>query len=348
MATVLTVRAMSDEVRQHLPTGDYLVQALTVISNGMAADALLDTFLPEPGTVNLAAATAEPSTADPLPSVGTIVALPQFAKVQVDGASQVDLVQWEGRSVVVVPEGEDARLSWKVEDSSLPTLTGTLEVAGGWDIISGDTPPTLSSIQVRAYPYSTPALAKAILRRLSKEGREKAFEATHDLTAFVTEAVSSASMRVFHELHDLKQGSQAQHVLDESEREAVVDQILYGSQGDSEDQPGEASVTLRLLRRVAATDMTRLKSVVGVIGVNLWSSAAETHVRRFIGDPHLGRVIRRLAREIGSSDPDAVLDAYREKNPTKAIGIDRITSALSAGATIHAQAFTLRDDDSQA
>ncbi|MHB1973790.1 MAG: hypothetical protein ACYCR4_05810, partial [Acidimicrobiales bacterium] len=59
-------------------------------------------------------------------------------------------------------------------------------------------------------------------------------------------------------------------------------------------------------------------------------SAAETAIRRRIGDPHIGRKVRTLARSSDVSDPGDLLQRYREHWPEDGAGADRIDAALRA------------------
>lgn len=351
-------RVMRDSIRQYFPTGRTLATVLTHVSRGMAAD----------GIVAENAADLDESG---------IVLLPQFAIRDFDGSDSVNRIQWHGdsgRSVRVVPYGAIVKIPWTVQDSSLPELHGVLIASFGDSgaEITGDIPPMIradvagnlsrgSSADVagtsrRGRTFGNPiepSILQAFsryeltrqLKRISEHGREQMFALSGLLNPYARDAVNGASLRVYREIHGLDSDiSAARHIIDEIERDSVLDELMLGThQADS--------VVIRLIRRVAATDVTVCKSVMQVMATAIWSGA-ETQVRHHIGDPHLGRVIRRLARDLGyfagNGDVDAgsVLEAYKQEFPDQRVGIGRVVDALTAGATVNTQitAFDIETD----
>lgn len=326
---------MRDSVRQLFPTGRSLTVMLSTISQGMAATALLDE-LPEVGD-------------------GSVVTLPQFSIREYDGAESVNRIQWDGedgRTVRLVGAGIERTLRWRVQDSTLPELRGVLRVTPSvaGHLIVGDLPPMVglitsnsANINPAAVAFTGPSRLRRELTQISRGGREQLFAMISLLTPYAREAVHSASMRVHREIHGLDAGdAAARHVIDELEREVVQDDLLYGEKQSD-------SVAIRLVRRVAATDATVCKSVAAYISVALWSGA-ETKVRARIGDPHLGRVIRRLARQLRQLDPSAhvdaqsVLDAYKQAYPQQPVGLSRIMDALTAGSSVGSQSIHFHAD----
>lgn len=327
-------KVMRDSIRMFFPTGRNLSVMLTNVSRGMAASALLGENGANPADLDLD---------------GSIIVLPQFSIREFDGSESVNRIQWSGESgrpVRLVPDTEAVTLRWSVQDSSLPELTGELSVTpfAGSHIITGDIPPMIGlHAELEASPIAPAAIAVSgehdVARQLGKitaAGRRDLFALTHLLTPFARDAVDSASMRVHREIHGLEERSEAAaHIIDAIERESVLDELMLGVR-DNE------SVVLRMIRRVAATDATVCKSVAIFMATAI-RSGAETQVRNHIGDPHVGRVIRRLARELRQLDPNfevdpaAVLDAYKREHPKESIGMGRILDALTAGATISSQ-----------
>lgn len=348
-------RVMRDSIRQFFPTGRTLATILTHVSRGMSADGIL-------------------GDGNDFDEAG-IVLLPQFAIRDFDGSESVNRIQWEGesgRTVRVLPYGSTSDFRWRVQDSSLPELIGTLSVTfdDSGTRIGGDIPPmtnmeiagklATSSVadvagttrmgHARANPIE-PTLIHVFSRhelhrhlsRISEHGRAQMFALSGLLAPYARDAVNGASMRVYREIHGLDTAtSAAGHIIDEIERESVLDELMLGTrQADS--------VVIRLIRRVAATDVTVCKSVMQIMATAVWSGA-ETQVRHHIGDPHLGRVIRRLARELGTLtgnvalDANSVLDAYRQEFPEQRVGIGRVIDALTAGATVHSQMVAFEID----
>lgn len=340
---------MRDSVRQLFPTGRTLATVLTHVSRGMSADGILADGVDVTGEAG-------------------IVILPQFAIRDFDGSDSVNRIQWDGeagRSVRIVPYGTEERINWRVQDSSLPELTGTIIVSLGdhGSDISGDLPPmtrldvagnlaAMGAADVAGKSRSSRSMSNPIeptiihlysasevkrhLAKISEHGREQMFALSGLLHPYARDAVNGASMRVYREIHGLDLiADAAGHIIDEIERESVLDELMLGThQVDS--------VVIRLVRRAAATDITVCKSVMQVMATAVWSGA-ETAVRHHIGDPHLGRVIRRLARELGNLtgnvtvDASNVLEAYKQEFPEQRVGIGRVIDALTAGATVHSQ-----------
>ncbi len=59
---------------------------------------------------------------------------------------------------------------------------------------------------------------------------------------------------------------------------------------------------------------------------------AATAIRRAIGDPHVGRKVRAVARELGTTDVDTVVQEYRRRWPGDHLAADRAVQALWVGA----------------
>ena len=55
-------------------------------------------------------------------------------------------------------------------------------------------------------------------------------------------------------------------------------------------------------------------------------------MRRAIGDPHVGPKVRGLARELGTTDVDTIVAAYRRRWPGDHLAADRAGQALSVGS----------------
>lgn len=325
--TVHKTKIMRDAVRQQLPSGDTVVTKLTAASNGIAADAALND-----------------DATDAIES-GSIVTLPQYAFVKFEGSDITNLIQWGDAdtgngTTLLVADDEEVVIRWTIHDSTLDTMRGEVTVQPTTDghEITGQIPPTRGQHLTQAKTFWTPQERDRMLTRLSQDGARQTFELARTLIPFARTAVRSASVRVYREIHDVPTTGGGAHVIDELEREQVLDNLMWGDGGSG----AEGSVVTREIRRLAATDHALRKSVLQLLSTKVWS-AAETHVRQYIGDPHLGRVIRRLARDIGTLDPESVLTAYREQNPDARVGMQRITAALTAGATLHTETVSFAE-----
>lgn len=317
--------AMRDSLRRLFPTGRTLAVSLTKISQGAAAATMTGA--------------ARPS------GEGVIVLLPQFSVRTFGDAESVNRIQWKaesGRSVRFVPDGQSKTFRWLIEDSTLPELKGTVKVTsdGVLSAITGEYPPmeaqwgdTEPPAPKLIHAHSA-AEASRVVKRTEDQGWVELLRLTNDLQPFVRANVKNASNRVYREVNGLEDTDPERHIIDEIEQDQVTDRLMYGANHSD-------SLVIRLLRRVAITNATVRKSVMSFMSVAI-RSGAETQVRNHIGDPHLGRVIRRIARQLrelngtGSVDPNEVLAAYRVEFPDQRIGIGRVVDALTAGATTNA------------
>lgn len=320
---IKSVATMKSSIRERFPTGRTFAEKLTSVSNGVAASAAL-----------LAGERHEE---------GSVVRLPQFATRDWQGTESINLIGWSvPGSCLIVPFGESKNVTWSVEDSTLETISGTITIVPHADghIITGPLPPTPKEIAPEATPFYSSADAERLLKRVAKSGHESEFELTKLLSHHARNAVLSADVRVHREIYlaDPASEGRVQHVLDDIEREAVTDKLLWG---DVE----EGSITLRLIRRVAATELARRKNIVTIVSTGIWAGA-ETLVRQRIGDPHLGRVIRRLARALQTFDPERVLEEFKRAYPEQRVGRQRIVAALTAGATVNIGTASLDDTES--
>lgn len=305
---------MTERTRTAFPTGRTLAKALTHISWEAAAHSELET--------NTARGPA------------TIIQLPQVGEVEYGTSPSINRIEWDTPTVAVVERGTSQTFRWVIQDSTLDTMTGALTVTAN-GTVTGNPPPTTSGLTHLTTTTSGRRRTRQVLNNIAAEGNHHLFVLVAELTAFTHRAVSAAAKRVYREIHDLPREDPDERVIaaiDSVEADAVVDSMLYGEPGES------SSVIIRLLRRAALTDLTTRKSTMKIIATAIWSSA-ETRVRAAIGDPHAGRIIRRIARSINSTDPETVLAAYRHAHPDKSMGVSRIQAALTADATAAARRF---------
>jgi len=307
---------MSRTMRESFPTGRTFAKNLTGTARYIAAEKILADVA--------------------LPVSGSVVALPQFAVVDYDGRESVNRIQWDdGKCVVVVDDDHQHTVGWKVEDSSLPTEEGTVTVTplpeGGHEL-TGDLPRLAPGTEPHVEAGFGAAAIRNHLNRLVVAGKQDMFELVMLLLPYTKKAVDSAARRVYREIHNVPPTEDAKviPVIDQVEADEVVDRMMYGEPGSN------WSVITRLVRRAAATDAVVRKSVMQYVSTAVWTSA-ETHVRSHIGDPHAGRVIRRLARAIKSADPAVVLLAFRTTYPDSQMGLGRVQAALTADATVGAR-----------
>lgn len=304
-------------MRESFPTGRTFARNLTGTARSVSADKIL-------------------TDSAALPISGSIVALPQFAVCDYEGRESINRIQWESASCVhVIEDDQTLKLSWTIEDSSLPTQQGTITIAAeltGGHILTGQLPQLVAGTEPRVIAAVSASGLRRQLTTIRDTGKQEMFELVMLLLPYVRKAVDSAARRVYREIHNVPSAPDEKiiPVIDQVEADVVVDKMLYGDDGS------DSSMMTRLVRRTAATDAVVRKSVLQFVSTAIWSSA-ETHVRAAIGDPHAGRIIRRLARAISSANPQVVLDAYRTTYPEAQMGLTRVEAALTADATIGAR-----------
>jgi len=298
---------MPPALRELFPTGQTLSAKLSMIAQGMRAEVMLA----ERGLHG-----------------DRLVLLPAFAAAHPErdtsDGDRIALIQWSTGPVLL--GFSELESTWRISDSVLATATGRATIVleemdlGGLRFAEGT--------RVRTRRVHGAGGVRRELEAVRNEGRAASIELLRALTNFTRRAVERAGVRVYREITGTT--SSEQSVIDQIEEETIVDVLLYGDSSD------DASTLLRLIRRSAASDVLATKSAAAYISAAVWSGA-ETEVRRKIGDPHAGRVIRRIARQIASRDAGEVLKAYRIARPGQSIGLSRIEAALSAGssATAH-------------
>ncbi|MFC4225479.1 hypothetical protein [Lysinibacter cavernae] len=125
-------------------------------------------------------------------------------------------------------------------------------------------------------------------------------------------------------------------MLDSADIEITVDEIMYGQEGKPD------SVALRLIDRVSTDAAGKRAGDLRTYVHTNFRSTAETHVRRRIDDPHIGRQVRRLKAAIDDcSSAEELLAAFREMYPRQSIGIRQVKRSLTAGATANHRAASL-------
>lgn len=103
---------------------------------------------------------------------------------------------------------------------------------------------------------------------------------------------------------------------------------------DSDDSEKQTSVLIRMIRLAALTPINR--QPLGPWFATNIPARAEELIRRTIGDPHIGRKVRRVMRAYNPASLDELLEIYRRTHPEDGAGRDRLLAAISAGKTVDA------------
>lgn len=159
------------------------------------------------------------------------------------------------------------------------------------------------------------------LRVLHEKGKRAAWQLVMRLEPYILSLVLGAARRVAGEVGSL--GS----VLDEVAAQEVTDELVSGG------------LVLKLVERLSTTEKVLSQSLGSYLHINL-RSMTETAVRRRIGDPHVGRKIRRAFAESGAGSMGELLAFYKDRYPSEKVSEKRALAALSAGSLVGASALS--------
>ena len=230
-------------------------------------------------------------------------------------------VTWDTSPVVVLERDEIFETGFAysgmgVSGSGVSSITYTTE-----DVHANDTNEVPDSLSVKIQ-YKGKVVEE--LERLVADGQQAQWDIMAQLMPFVETAVEATHRYVSAEV-----SPNGQPVLDTTGREHIVTTLMYGN-----DESGQ-SMILNLLDRCKQPG-TFLKVDPWMFMRRAISSAAESAIRRSIQDPHIGRKIRRVAEEIGTTDVDIVVDEYNKRFPKDRLARRRAEKALSAGSDVMA------------
>lgn len=234
-------------------------------------------------------------------------------------------MQWSEPLIGFVDPGTTRELRWRAWDRKYGELGGVAQIRGAMNFVVDLGEGRSARVTDRFH-----SRCRAELQNAAKSGDAALWELIELWRPKLLTQVQIASSGVLHEIagggdsNDELVGG----VIDIVEAEQLVDELLYGKEG-------EDSIFIRIAHRVAGDLRDGSGDPWAWVQRNL-RSASESAIRRLIGDPAAGRKIRRVYRSLGSSSTlDDVLEAYREEFPTEKMGKKRIVDALSAGSTAH-------------
>lgn len=250
---------------------------------------------------------------------GEVLALPHAAKV---GKYAAAYIHW-APSIVVEPGTE---VSWRIVERGVEQ-TGTFTAYSPTDI-DGD------------YPGGAPAPVAARRKALTARGGAARFELVNALEFHVSELLEASSRLVARELEG-RLGDEAETwapslnhgVADKVALESLATDLLWGADEQAD------SIVLRMVDRAATTHINN-QPLGSWFDTNLRARSEEA-VRRHIGDPHIGRKIRRLAREQSPSSVEELIELYRRAHPRESVGRERVIAALSADKTLDSVSHSL-------
>lgn len=223
-------------------------------------------------------------------------------------------------SNVVTP---DTTVSWTYVERG-KTFTGTATVDADW--VHGDYPDA-------SYPVG------AVARQVSEQANLARWNLIQELEPAVREALANSNAYVAREIEGRLGGEfegwgQALNhgAVSHSELEQAATRLLFGDKGRD-------STVLRMVKRAARTTINN--QPLGPWFDRNLCARAEEEVRRLIGDPHVGRKVRKVYREHLPANLNELLELYRRAHPKDRLGAERAIQALTAGKTLDAQSASL-------
>lgn len=283
------------------------------------------------------------------PTNGTVVVLPSWAWLvpaidigrkahRQDGRRMLMPVRllWDGGPVQVLQPGQRTVADWSMFGMGHSacgrmdldeTLLRTRAVLG--DDGEPDDEPSLSAVQIARGRTVGHALS-----RLVDAGKTARWDAVMSLESYVEQAVTGAVRIVSADiLSGLAHAQAAPDVLDETGQEQVRNQMLLGT----EDRAGAVSRLIeRCMAPVAFVKVDPLKYVTTDL-----RRAAELYVRQAVGDPPIGRKIRRVWRELPDATLEELISTYNERHPSDDLSVKRAVRALTAGRDVMAGAHDI-------
>lgn len=228
-------------------------------------------------------------------------------------------IEWRGTpgSVVLLQAREKMELSWEAPGGSEIPSRGKTSVV----------PAEIAAIGphevIRAVPRVIDAAslsrveARRVLNDLASDGRIARWEILRTFEENLRWNFERALRSVKTEL-----GLESIPVVDSEAGVMIQNSILLGDDGRSD------SLALRLINRCLEGGAFSRVDPERYVRRALFS-AAETGIRRHIGDPHIGRKVRKIAEEINSDDADRVAEEFARQNPKAHVGRRRTRDALS-------------------
>lgn len=164
------------------------------------------------------------------------------------------------------------------------------------------------------YPYGEETFTQSVLAERSHRAW---WSLITWLEPYVRDALRTAHAAVRHEIGGAEP---CEPLLDDTTIAHLGDLMMFAD-GD------EVSAVERMIDRCTREHTFDRVDPLRYMAVTLRRDA-ETAVRRHIDDPDIGRKVRALARELQTTDPQALLDAYGARWPADHVGLGRIQRSL--------------------
>ena len=238
-------------------------------------------------------------------------------------------VVWDGEGgpspVFLLPAGERVERSWELVGVGVHE-SGSTKVSARHhdghyrdDVVAHGVP-----VELHAAPMGKREILGA-LDRLGADGSAAMWEARQILEAHAGWMLQNRHSAVSGEIFD---GLRSRPLLDAIDLEVVRNELLLGDP-ERRISPAYDRIIERCLLADAFSRVDPERRVMASL-----RSVAETAIRRRIGDPHLGRKVRRLLAAEQFDGVDGLIARYRELWPRDSVGVRRIEAAVSVRQSV--------------
>jgi hypothetical protein len=270
----------------------------------------------------------------------TIVRLPVWSELRpaidvgLKAVKHADLVlpariEWSLPPLVLLTDGETVDASWRITNMG-HQLSGVLTISEFG--LSEPVPGQLDCVTIDA--FSVRDLTRK-LQRLVTAGDTAKWEILQSFESYTRSKLDEANRILAQEFSEYH-GQSIPGVVDEIAIDSLLTHMLFGE--------GDTSIVSRMVDKALHPDAFKTYDPARYFSLNL-KSRALGEVRRSIGDPHIGTKIRRLHRQVGALDLDALVSAYNAQYPKEHLGAKRAAAALTAGPEVGVTAVTLVSDE---
>jgi hypothetical protein len=228
-------------------------------------------------------------------------------------------VIWSSELAVLLKPGDQRVVGWTligsgysesgettlVSDRSLAEPGSRAQATEGDELV----PPSLSF-----HVLNRPQLNRR-LAELEADGKAAMWELISAMESHLRWVLERAHTAVSAEIN----GGRISPVLDEGDKESIITSLLLGDDKDG--------AVIRMLERcLLPTTFARVDPQKYVMST--LRPAAETAIRRSVGDPHIGRKVREFARQHSPQDLEELVKGYREAFPSDHLSSRRAATAM--------------------
>lgn len=260
--------------------------------------------------------------------------LPPVIDVGIKAVKHADLVlpariEWSVPPVVLLTEGQTVDADWRITNMG-HQLSGSLTISEFG--FSTQVPGQLDVVLLEA--YSARDLSRK-LANFTKTGATARWEILQSFESYTRSKLDEASRILAQEFSEYH-GRSIPGVIDEIAIDSLLTHMLFGE--------GDTSIVSRMVDKALHPDAFKSFDPARYFTLNLKRSALG-EVRRSIGDPHIGTKIRRLHKQVGSTNLVDLVTAYNAQYPKEHLGAKRAAAALTAGPEVGVTAVNLVSDE---